>query len=207
MKDTVQKDETDSQENQTKKIENDSALNSIQHSTKPKIITRSKIRNSGSIQTVSDAANSKYNPERRDEIKQKKTKISRGTRNETKKSITSIDKKRKDAAERKRKQRERIKADINKYELYKNAEKVRSRKRIEEGKIKNIDDMSEREKRAQRKLWRKSYHRCKNNLKKRKDEELIRQQNTPPASDAEEPVFVDIQLQNAAVRSLHRNAV
>ncbi|CAH0553493.1 unnamed protein product [Brassicogethes aeneus] len=78
------------------------------------------------------------------------------------------------------------------------------------GKIKKIYGMSELEKRVQRKLWRNSYHRCKNNLKKGKDEELIRQQNTPPASDAEELVFVDIynnRLQNAAVRSSHRNAV
>ncbi|KAG8299367.1 hypothetical protein J6590_102854 [Homalodisca vitripennis] len=97
------------------------------------------------------------------------------------------------AAERKRKQRERLREDPEKYAMMK--EKERSRKRREEKKIPSINDLSERGKRKQRAEWRKRYHKhAKNKLQQQRIENFVDEQSPPNSPSAAtglhiEPVF------------------
>ncbi|KAG8311695.1 hypothetical protein J6590_037305 [Homalodisca vitripennis] len=103
--------------------------------------------------------------------------------------------KRKAAAERKRKQRERLREDPEKYAMMKEKEKERSRKRREEKKIPSINDFSERGKRKQRAEWRKRYHKhAKNKLQQQRIENFVDEQSPPNSPSAAtdlhiEPVF------------------
>lgn len=80
-------------------------------------------------------------------------------------------------AEKQRRYRERRDADPEKRAKYLNKEKERWRRDREEGRKRKVSDLSEREKRAQRKTWRE---------KKRKQRESARArttcQLTPPSS-------------------------
>lgn len=104
-----------------------------------------------------------------------------------KKSLTD-DEKRKIERERKRRYREKLKENITKIEKIKEYDRERKRKSKEEGKIKSIKDMSEREKRIQRKKWRLATNKHRLNLKRN---DIIL--NTPPSS----PVNLEIQLRNS----------
>ncbi|KAG8267694.1 hypothetical protein J6590_046186 [Homalodisca vitripennis] len=101
--------------------------------------------------------------------------------------------KRKAAAERKRKQRERLREDPEKYAMMKEIE--RSRKRREEKKIPSINDLGERGKRKQRAEWRKRYHKhAKNKLQQQRIENFVDEQSPPNSPSAAtdlhiEPVF------------------
>lgn len=106
------------------------------------------------------------------------------------------DKKKVSAAERKRKERERIRQDPEKYALMKAKEKERSRKRREQKKIPSINDLSERGKRKQRAEWRKRYHRhAKNKRQQQRNEEFVAD-NSPPASVNGDELQVEMVLGN-----------
>ncbi|CAH1114447.1 unnamed protein product [Psylliodes chrysocephalus] len=77
-----------------------------------------------------------------------------------------------------KKMRERIRNDPVKYEEYKRKEKERYEKRRNEGKIKNISDLTNREKREKRKTWRHSSKKYRQRL--RMIENIV--DITPPAS-------------------------
>ncbi|KAL4009294.1 hypothetical protein ACER0C_003146 [Sarotherodon galilaeus] len=80
------------------------------------------------------------------------------------------------AAERQRKYRERLKADPERRERYLQSECERWRKNVEAGKKKAINELSKREQRKKRKMWRAAYHRSK----ERKD--VLKNLSTPPQS-------------------------
>lgn len=105
------------------------------------------------------------------------------------KSTSSLISYRKSAAERKRKQREKIRQDPEKYARMKEKEKERSRKRREEKKIPSINDLTERGKRKQRAEWRKRYHKHAKNKRKQQVEEEYFDANSLPQS----PVSPDMQ--------------
>ncbi|KAL7857118.1 hypothetical protein SRHO_G00160170 [Serrasalmus rhombeus] len=65
------------------------------------------------------------------------------------------------AAERQRKYRARLKSDPERREKYLQSERERWRKNVEEGKKKAIKDLSKREQRQKRKMWRAAYKRSK----------------------------------------------
>lgn len=80
------------------------------------------------------------------------------------------------AAERQRKYRERLKADPERRERYLQSERERWRKNVEAGKKKAINELSEREQRKKRKMWRAAYHRSKER------KEVLKNLSTPPQS-------------------------
>ncbi|KAL4005767.1 hypothetical protein ACER0C_005480 [Sarotherodon galilaeus] len=80
------------------------------------------------------------------------------------------------AAERQRKYRERLKADPERRERYLQSERERWRKNVEAGKKKTINELSKREQRKKRKMWRAAYHRSKER------KEVLKNLSTPPQS-------------------------
>lgn len=80
------------------------------------------------------------------------------------------------AAERQRKYRARLKADPERRERYLQSERERWRKNVEAGKKKAIKDLSEREQRKKRKMWKAAYHRSK------EKREMLKNLSTPPQS-------------------------
>ena len=84
------------------------------------------------------------------------------------------------AAERLRKYRAEIKADPIRYAEYLQKERERYQKRKEDGKIKSIAELSNREKRRKRKDWRKKKHEQKKRQLKVKLGMQYIGQNTPP---------------------------
>lgn len=78
-----------------------------------------------------------------------------------------------------RRMRERIRNNPEMYEEYKRKERERYHKRKQEGKIKLIEDSTEREKRSKRKLWRES---SKKHREGRRIIQNIIKADTPPPS-------------------------
>lgn len=85
------------------------------------------------------------------------------------------------AAERQRKCRARLKADPERREKYLQSERQRWRRNVEAGKKKGIKDLSEREQRQKRKMWRAAYKRSKERR------EVLRNLSTPPHSPDQDP--------------------
>lgn len=84
--------------------------------------------------------------------------------------------------ERERIRRAQIKNDPQKYEEQRQKEKERYLKRKAEGKIKLIDDLSDRDKRAKRKKWNENNKRYRERIKKNKELTAKLMSETPPAS-------------------------
>lgn len=82
--------------------------------------------------------------------------------------------------------RERIKNDPAMYEEYKKKERERYKARKEAGKIKSVQELSERERRNIRKRWRqrskRSYDARKNQEKNRENMEMRIREYTPPST-------------------------
>ena len=87
------------------------------------------------------------------------------------------------SAERSRRWRERQKQDPEKHQKYPQKEKQRYQERKKVGKLKNVEDLSEREKRAVRKQWRKNQQ---NKRKKDKETKNLLSSNTPPNSPCQD---------------------
>lgn len=114
-----------------------------------------------------------------------------------KKSVDkNIEAKRKMERDRKRKYREKIKGDLVKSEKIKEYDRDRKRKNKEDGKTKTINDMGEREKRAQRKKWRIATKKYRQNLKHNNVLTL----DTPPGSP--EPARTDPPTSSESKRNL-----
>ncbi|BES89856.1 Hypothetical protein NTJ_02664 [Nesidiocoris tenuis] len=95
------------------------------------------------------------------------------------------------ALERKRKQLERIRSDPVKYAAFKHAEKLRSSKRRAEGKIKKIADLTERQKRIQRKKWQQSQRESKIRKKQAQAASEFVRDSSPVESDPDVPEEVE----------------
>ena len=67
----------------------------------------------------------------------------------------SVEERRRRNREYQKKRREKIHSEAELKEEYLRAERQRWKKRVEEGKLKNINDLNEREKRSQRKAWKR----------------------------------------------------
>ena len=87
------------------------------------------------------------------------------------------------SAERSRRWRERQKQDPEKHQKYLQKEKQRYQERKKVGKLKNVEELSEREKRAVRKQWRKNQQ---NKRKKDKETKNLLSSNTPPNSPCQD---------------------
>ncbi|KAL4702763.1 hypothetical protein ACJJTC_002303 [Scirpophaga incertulas] len=85
----------------------------------------------------------------------------------------------------KRKKYEEIKKDPEKYAAQKEKERLRYLRRKEQKKLKTIDDLTPRQQRQKRKLWRESRHRYVEKKKKEKIVEQMLIDNSPPTSDEE----------------------
>ncbi|CAB3249615.1 unnamed protein product [Arctia plantaginis] len=94
----------------------------------------------------------------------------------------SEDEKKKECEQRRR---DKIKTDPVAYEAAKATESERWQKRRAEKKVKTIKDMTPREQRTQRAIWRKEY-RDKQQFKKRQEIAMrIATENSPPTTDDE----------------------
>ncbi|KAL4716079.1 hypothetical protein ACJJTC_013856 [Scirpophaga incertulas] len=85
----------------------------------------------------------------------------------------------------KRKKYEEIKKDPEKYAAQKEKERLRYLRRKKQKKLKTIDDLTPRQQRQKRKLWRESRHRYVEKKKKEKIVEQMLIDNSPPTSDEE----------------------
>ena len=65
------------------------------------------------------------------------------------------------AAERQRLRRQRIRENPELHDAIKQKERQRWHKRNQEGKVRTVDELSEREKRSRRKKWRLAQTRCR----------------------------------------------
>ena len=92
-------------------------------------------------------------------------------------------------AEKQRLSRDRINANPAKRENAADKERLRWYERKRSGKVKTINQMTNREQRRERKKWRKNYKRYllkQEGKKALKDQEEITLRNTPPTSPAAE---------------------
>ncbi|CAH1974460.1 unnamed protein product [Acanthoscelides obtectus] len=90
-----------------------------------------------------------------------------------------------------RRLRESRRQDPEKYEEDKRKERERYYRRKEAGQIKTIDQMSEREKRNQRKEWRNRSKKHYLGKKNAKELELKLQENSPPATPIPEELMAE----------------
>ncbi|KAL0893762.1 hypothetical protein ABMA27_013899 [Loxostege sticticalis] len=102
-----------------------------------------------------------------------------------KKKATTEEKLAKDRLRKKEKYAE-IKNDPEKYKIQKEKDRQKYLSRKEKKKILSIVDMSDRQKREQRRRWRKNSRKYLNKLKEQKKLENILLQNSPPDSETEE---------------------
>lgn len=84
------------------------------------------------------------------------------------------------AAERMRKYRERIRNDPQKREEVLSRDRAIWRERRVKGKVKVIDDMTDREKRRQRKYWRNAWKRSTERTKNKKETAELLQNMADP---------------------------
>ncbi|XP_053600424.1 uncharacterized protein LOC128669545 [Plodia interpunctella] len=103
-----------------------------------------------------------------------------GTQSERKKEERKRKKK-----ECEQRRRDKIKSDPVAYEAAKAKERERWQKRKAEQKVKTIENMTPREQRKQRAIWRKEY-RAKQQVKKRQESAMrVAAENSPPTTDDE----------------------
>ncbi|XP_062846256.1 E3 ubiquitin-protein ligase BRE1A-like [Trichomycterus rosablanca] len=87
------------------------------------------------------------------------------------------------AAEKQRRYRARRDADPERREKYLEKEREKYREDLKSGRKKRINNLSEREKRRQRKKWRETYHRIKD--RKEALQHLITPSHSPQLSPAQ----------------------
>ncbi|CAG5034688.1 unnamed protein product [Parnassius apollo] len=102
-----------------------------------------------------------------------------------KKKATAQEKLAKDRLRKKEKYAE-IKKDPEKYRLEKEKERKKYLLRKEKKKILSIAEMTDRQKREQRRRWRKNSRKYLNKLKEQKKIERVLLENSPPTSENEE---------------------
>ncbi|CAH0550877.1 unnamed protein product [Brassicogethes aeneus] len=100
----------------------------------------------------------------------------------TNKSVDAIVKKRNKSKDAMRRLRERIKSDPAKYEESKRKERERYNARKTAGKIKSVKDMTSREQRHIRKVWRDKFKMRYEKKKESKRLEIFLDEHTPPSS-------------------------
>ena len=93
----------------------------------------------------------------------------------------------KSGAERVREYRKRLREDPEKYEEYLKKERERNKKWKEEGKVKSISDLSDREQRKVRRSWwkRQQHHRVL--VKSQREMERLCTASTPPPTPSATP--------------------
>lgn len=106
--------------------------------------------------------------------------------------------------ERKRRYREKIKEDNAKIEKIKESDRDRKRKSKEEGKIKSIKDMSEREKRLQRKGWRLATKKYRQSLKRNGADLFLYTPPSSPDSSIIQPLSSSTKKKIAAQRKVRQ---
>ncbi|KAL4710696.1 hypothetical protein ACJJTC_004341 [Scirpophaga incertulas] len=103
----------------------------------------------------------------------------------TKKKLSTHEKLAKDRLRKKQKYAE-IKSDSEKYRLLKEAERKKYILRKENKKILSITEMTDRQKREQRRKWRNNSRKYLNKLKDKRKLESVLLENSPPSSETEE---------------------
>lgn len=108
-----------------------------------------------------------------------------------KKKATTQEKLAKDRLRKKEKYAE-IKEDPEKYSVLKEKQRKDYLLRKAKKKILSIDDMTDRQKREQRRRWRTNSRKYKNKLKEQKRIQRVLLENSPPESGTEEiPIIAD----------------
>lgn len=92
---------------------------------------------------------------------------------------------RKSGAERLKEYRQRVRDDPVKHQEYLRKERERNKKRKEEGKLKCISDLSNREQRKVRKSWRKRQQKHRVLVKRQSEMETFCRASTPPSTSSE----------------------
>ena len=113
----------------------------------------------------------------------------------------SVEQRRRRNREYQKKRREKIHSEAELKEEYLRTERQRWKKRVEEGKLKTINDLTEREKRSQRKAWK-----CRQKASREHKRKSSDHPETPPDSPVDQAILQPAQSRQAIAGERERRS-